>query len=127
MASNNKQHFATKQETGYADPLGDCNDFNILNFINSSDTPVDSPDLRYCQNVPPNNYNAIDQQQMQQRQPVPSLLQQHNLQRQMHPVILDNGILYNNGATRLPDSPPITGKSIFVNNIVLETKLKTRL
>lgn len=109
--ANNKQNFLTKQETGYSDPLSDCADFNILNFINSSDAP-DSPDLRFCNqntNSYPMNGNGapVEQQQMQQRQPHPNA--NHMQHRQMQPVILDNGLLYTNGATRLPDSPPITG------------------
>jgi hypothetical protein len=102
-----KSNFSTKQETGYADPLSNCADFNILNFINSSDAP-DSP---YCQqNYPQMNGIHLEHQQMQQRQQMPNSNHlQHNLQRQMHPVILDNGILYNR-TTHLPESPPITGQ-----------------
>lgn len=111
MASN--KQFSTKQETGYTDPLSNCAEFNILNFINSSDNP-DSPDIRYCQqsNYPSMNGNVVhlEQQQMQQRQQMPNQMQQNQMQRQMHPVILDNNILYTNGATQLPDSPPITGE-----------------
>lgn len=106
--ANNKQGFETKQETGYSDPLSNCADFNILNFINSSD----SPDLRYNSNSYHMNGHGVqaqlEQQQMQQmqhRQQVPAQGRQY-----MNPVILDNGILYN-GTTRLPESPPITGKS----------------
>jgi hypothetical protein len=114
----NKQSFSTKQETGYADPLSDCADFNILNFINSSDAP-DSP---YCQQYASMNGNGVhlEQQQMQQRQQMPNAnhIQQMQHGRQMHPVILDNGLMYNNGTTQLPDSPPITGKHQFCGSFI---------
>ncbi|KAI6200849.1 Myelin regulatory factor [Aphelenchoides besseyi] len=110
MASE-KQHFALKEETGFADPLSDCPNFNILNFINSADTPVDSPDLIYNQHFQSNGFHGNGQQGLlnaQQRQSG-QLLTQHQDGHQQH-LVLDSGVMYSNatGTTRLPDSPPIT-------------------
>ncbi|KAI6240424.1 Myelin regulatory factor [Aphelenchoides fujianensis] len=50
-----------QEETGFADPLGNCNDFNLLNFINAEDaqTPADSPavDARFFQQPQPAYFN----------------------------------------------------------------------
>jgi hypothetical protein len=90
----NKQNFSTKQETGFGDPLSDCVEFNILNFINSEDAP-NSPDIRFCQNNQyPMNGNGMPQRQIHQNY--------------MQPMVLNNGMVYSNEATRLPESPPQT-------------------
>ncbi|KAI6233671.1 Myelin regulatory factor [Aphelenchoides fujianensis] len=119
--TNEKQHFATKEETGFSDPLGDCADFNILNFINSADTPIDSPDLHFAPHGQPNGFHGNPPpHHAQQRAPVQmhhlpptQILTHHQMQdgRQQHlqaPVMVDSGVYSNGANSRLPDSPPIT-------------------
>jgi hypothetical protein len=81
------------EETGFGDPLGDCETFNILQFVNEDETPVDSP-------ADPRQLTQCLQQRQQQA------MGHHNLA---------NGLIYNNrngvANTRLPDSPPITDVS----------------
>ncbi|CAD5214624.1 unnamed protein product [Bursaphelenchus okinawaensis] len=100
------QRYQLKDETGYGDPLGDCDNFNLLAFINSNgDTPADSPAPGY-----PQQYQAQHQQQfmMQQQQQQ----QQQQMRQVQQPVCLDNVMLAagypQSTQSRLPDSPPIT-------------------
>lgn len=78
-----------QRDEGLGDPLGDFSDntpFNIIQFITSNDTPVDSPAM--------NMHQRVQQQQQQHHVPDP----QHNVNYQQNP-------------SRLPDSPPTTDHS----------------
>lgn len=75
MANNNRQqpnrqfYPSPQEETGYADPLGNCNDFNLLNFINSGeDTPQDSPAMEQRFYHAEQSTSRMHPQQLQQRQ-----------------------------------------------------------
>ncbi|VDK49659.1 unnamed protein product [Anisakis simplex] len=73
------------EESAYSDPLSDCTgDFNILQFLDDSDTPVDSP---------------VDS----------TRIPLHQVQGRNNTTVPDpiNEMMYQNPA-RLPDSPPIT-------------------
>lgn len=75
----------SKEDTAYSDPLSDCTgDFNILQFLDDNDTPVDSPA----------DSTRLPSQHVQSRSGV---------------AVSDptNEMMYQNPA-RLPDSPPIT-------------------
>lgn len=62
--NNNRQFYTPQEETGFTDPLGNCNDFNLLNFINSGeDTPIDSPAMEQ-------RYFHAEQSTSRQPQPV---------------------------------------------------------
>uniref|UniRef100_A0AC34Q5D7 NDT80 domain-containing protein n=2 Tax=Panagrolaimus sp. JU765 TaxID=591449 RepID=A0AC34Q5D7_9BILA len=103
-----RQSFVSKEETGFGDPLGEYSEgFNILQFINDNDTPIDSPAdlIRNGFNDPsliPSlvNNNTIEGAWIQSQAPHPAA-------NNNYPILLDNTIMYTNG-TRLPDSPPIT-------------------
>ena len=70
MSNNNNpnRQFYANEETGYSDPLGNCNDFNLLNFINSGEeTPVDSPlmDPRFYHHPEQGTSRQMPQQRQQ--------------------------------------------------------------
>ncbi|KAI6174236.1 Myelin regulatory factor [Aphelenchoides besseyi] len=115
MANNNNrlpphQPSSFNDETGFSDPLGNCPNFNILSFINSSDTPVDSPSLHYNQQQMEANFHG-QQHQMQNHQPNQIAGHQQQNARQQN-LMLDNNVMYaNNQTTRLPDLRPMDGNT----------------
>ncbi|KAE9551672.1 hypothetical protein FO519_005112 [Halicephalobus sp. NKZ332] len=111
------------EETGFGDPLGDCSEsFNILQFINDNDTPVDSPaePLRNGFNDQPplianpsGNNNTIEGTWIHSQAPPTAannnygqVIGQNGIIQA--PILLENAVMYNGNGTRLPDSPPIT-------------------
>jgi hypothetical protein len=122
-----RQSFMNKEETGFGDPLGDYSEgFNILQFINDNDTPVDSPADPSRFNEPPTQIPNSTHQQLNNNgtiegtwiHPHPPQAPINNNYGQVmncvnglmqNPILVDNGMMFNgNGNTRLPDSPPIT-------------------
>jgi hypothetical protein len=106
-----------KEETGYGDPLSDCTDFNIIQFINDNDTPIDSP-------ADPAFLRAGNYQAQQQHQLLTGAPSNHNTALHCNTTNSSNGHQHNGWAgayqtsghnggmfstnQSLPDSPPIT-------------------
>ncbi|KAK0396899.1 hypothetical protein QR680_001902 [Steinernema hermaphroditum] len=98
------RNFTSRGETGFCDPLGDeYNDnFNIIQFINGSETPIESP-------VTSSTINGTQQQQSQLSHFAPNTSGHFSgsAQPNQHTATM----MYQDPRPTFPESPPITDSS----------------
>ncbi|TMS36501.1 hypothetical protein L596_003651 [Steinernema carpocapsae] len=95
------RNFTSRGETGFCDPLGDeySENFNIIQFINGNDTPIDSPAT--CGNG--------NQQQFSQ---LTHFGGNNNGHFSVQSTQLPPTMMYPDHRTTFPESPPITDNSV---------------